>query len=86
MKYISNKQGQQVLYLNSGDWIENLTALEYNEKEWLVYEYAKDPVAQNILDEVLPEIENTRFESKRKQLFDDLVEELQFIPFNAAAN
>jgi UDP-2,3-diacylglucosamine pyrophosphatase LpxH len=28
-----------VLYLNSGDWIENLTALEYSHGEWSIYEY-----------------------------------------------
>ncbi|WBL27330.1 UDP-2,3-diacylglucosamine diphosphatase [Zunongwangia sp. HGR-M22] len=29
----TNKKGT-CLYLNSGDWIENLTALEYNDKRW----------------------------------------------------
>lgn len=33
-----NKKGS-VLYLNSGDWIENLTALEYNKKSWKLYRY-----------------------------------------------
>lgn len=28
-----------VTYLNSGDWIENLTALEYAEKQWTLYQY-----------------------------------------------
>jgi len=28
-----------VTYLNSGDWIENLTSLEYNNKEWNIYQY-----------------------------------------------
>jgi UDP-2,3-diacylglucosamine pyrophosphatase LpxH len=28
-----------VTYLNSGDWIENLTSLEYNEGEWSIYQY-----------------------------------------------
>ena len=28
-----------VTYLNSGDWIENLTALEYAEKGWTLYQY-----------------------------------------------
>lgn len=28
-----------VVYLNSGDWIENLTALEYNAKEWTIFQY-----------------------------------------------
>lgn len=38
MKTISNQNGT-VKYLNSGDWIENLTALEYNEGQWSIYHY-----------------------------------------------
>ena len=26
-------------YLNTGDWIENLTALEYNHEGWNIYHY-----------------------------------------------
>lgn len=26
-------------YLNSGDWIENLSALEYNDNEWKIFYY-----------------------------------------------
>ena len=37
----SNKNGETI-YLNSGDWIENLTALEYNKKRWKLYRYAED--------------------------------------------
>lgn len=37
-----------VIYMNSGDWIENLTALEYNDRKWSLYKYTEDPVAQNI--------------------------------------
>ncbi|MBT8253755.1 MAG: UDP-2,3-diacylglucosamine diphosphatase [Bacteroidia bacterium] len=29
-------------YLNSGDWIENLTALEYQFKRWKIYHYNAD--------------------------------------------
>ncbi|WP_158728295.1 MULTISPECIES: UDP-2,3-diacylglucosamine diphosphatase [unclassified Flavobacterium] len=29
------------LYLNSGDWIENLTALEYNNKRWKLFHYSE---------------------------------------------
>lgn len=32
-----------VTYLNSGDWIENLTGLEWHQGEWRLYEYFKDP-------------------------------------------
>lgn len=28
-----------VLYLNSGDWVENLTALEYNKGAWEIFRY-----------------------------------------------
>ncbi len=38
MREISNAHGS-ILYLNSGDWIENLTALEYNDGEWNIYKY-----------------------------------------------
>lgn len=36
-----NKKGS-VNYLNSGDWIENLTSLEYNNKEWKLYRYMNE--------------------------------------------
>ena len=29
----------KVLYLNSGDWVENLTALEYNNGAWEIFKY-----------------------------------------------
>lgn len=32
-RVVKNSKGS-TLYLNSGDWIENLTALEYQNKEW----------------------------------------------------
>jgi len=34
--------------MNSGDWIENLTALEYYDHKWSIYKYADDQVAQSI--------------------------------------
>lgn len=35
---IKNTEGE-VVYLNSGDWVESLTALEYNDKEWRIVKY-----------------------------------------------
>jgi UDP-2,3-diacylglucosamine pyrophosphatase LpxH len=35
-----NKNGT-CLYLNSGDWVENLTALEYHNKRWELFQYSK---------------------------------------------
>lgn len=37
-----------VVYMNSGDWIENLSALEYEDGQWKLYKYSEDKVAQNI--------------------------------------
>jgi UDP-2,3-diacylglucosamine pyrophosphatase LpxH len=28
-----------VMYLNSGDWVENLSSLEYNNGDWTIYTY-----------------------------------------------
>ncbi|MGZ5134184.1 MAG: UDP-2,3-diacylglucosamine diphosphatase [Flavitalea sp.] len=52
----------KVTYLNSGDWVEHLTSLEYSQKEWKIFQYeekdfhhaAKDPnVPLNVLtDEI----------------------------------
>jgi UDP-2,3-diacylglucosamine pyrophosphatase LpxH len=47
MRKITTDQGE-VMYLNSGDWIENLTALEFNAGQWKIYRYADDLFAQSI--------------------------------------
>lgn len=35
-----SSSGKSVTYLNSGDWIENLSALEYHLGQWSLYHYA----------------------------------------------
>jgi UDP-2,3-diacylglucosamine pyrophosphatase LpxH len=37
-KVVETKDGK-VTYLNSGDWVEHLTALEYQQNEWTIFEY-----------------------------------------------
>ena len=37
-RIISNKDGS-VIYLNSGDWVEHLTCLEYYDNDWHIYQY-----------------------------------------------
>jgi len=39
---MSTENGE-ITYLNSGDWIENLTALEFDGKDWDVYHYKDNP-------------------------------------------
>ena len=41
IKSIETDNGS-VMYLNSGDWIENLTALEYVKGQWTLYRYEDD--------------------------------------------
>ncbi len=38
MRPVANKKGT-TLYLNSGDWVENLSALEYADGEWSIYQH-----------------------------------------------
>ena len=37
-RVIANKEGS-VTYLNSGDWVEHLTSLEYYNNDWHIYKY-----------------------------------------------
>lgn len=50
-----NKNGATT-YLNSGDWVENLTALEYNKKRWKLYNYVETSFTEE--DENLFEMED----------------------------
>ncbi|WP_340074192.1 UDP-2,3-diacylglucosamine diphosphatase [Leptobacterium sp. I13] len=45
-----NKHGK-TLYLNSGDWVENFTALEYQFKRWKLYHYNKSKLTSFIEEE-----------------------------------
>ncbi|MES2778523.1 MAG: UDP-2,3-diacylglucosamine diphosphatase [Bacteroidota bacterium] len=54
----SNDKGK-VLYLNSGDWIENLTALEYNQGEWSLYQHPEiEPEEQGEDEEIKVKLPN----------------------------
>lgn len=48
-KIIENNIGK-VIYLNSGDWVEHLTALEYSQNEWSIYTYAQDELVNEYND------------------------------------
>ena len=59
-RIVENENGT-VTYLNSGDWVEHLTALEYYDKDWHIYHYkeslnyigSSEPV--KITTEVIPD-------------------------------
>jgi UDP-2,3-diacylglucosamine pyrophosphatase LpxH len=46
-RMIKDKNGS-VNYLNSGDWVENLTALEYSNNRWDIYHYQEDELVKEL--------------------------------------
>lgn len=61
IREVANENGRTI-YLNSGDWIENLTALEYNEKQWTLYRHQLELDTENDDqgdDELLEKIPDT---------------------------
>lgn len=77
IKTISNKEGKKVLYLNSGDWVENLTALEYTKESWELYEYALDGIAQHVSEK--NDNENYEDSKNNSELFQDLLKEFELL-------
>ncbi|MEM6866600.1 MAG: UDP-2,3-diacylglucosamine diphosphatase, partial [Bacteroidota bacterium] len=55
-EHFETKNGS-CLYLNSGDWVENLTALEYSFKRWRIYHYNHDKLSPFFVDEDLKEMD-----------------------------
>ncbi len=54
-RVIENEKGS-VTYLNSGDWIENLSALEYNNKQWNIYYHSEKTQKVNFINKQIPEL------------------------------
>src|SRR5690554_6815291 len=74
IKTITNDEGK-VTYLNAGDWIENLTSLEYNKGEWSLYHFHED----------IHQVENLKVkdlfkkELSNSKLFANLVQEFKLV-------
>ena len=69
MRRIANQHGS-IIYLNSGDWIENLTTLEYANGEWSIYQYNETRFLQEEPEEELP---------SNEQLFDEMLMEFNLM-------
>jgi UDP-2,3-diacylglucosamine pyrophosphatase LpxH len=67
------EEGKKVTYLNSGDWVENLTSLEYDHGRWRLYRYRDDLLIHGR--------EETSLETEEildaQVLFNELVREMQ---------
>lgn len=46
-----------LLYLNSGDWVEHMSALEYSFKRWKLYRYENDKLSPFFMDEALKKMD-----------------------------
>ncbi len=69
MRKITNQNGS-IMYLNSGDWIENLTALEYTNGQWSIYQYNETDFVMDEQEEELP---------SNEELFDEMLIEFNLM-------
>ncbi len=53
MREITTEKGS-VTYLNSGDWVENLSALEYNNKKWSINYYNEKQLPLKVVNKQKP--------------------------------
>jgi UDP-2,3-diacylglucosamine pyrophosphatase LpxH len=67
----------QVNYLNSGDWVENLTALEYHEGKWELFTY-EEAVKNESLGK--PGFVEAAEEMSNKAIFEKMWQEFQTMP------
>ncbi len=75
IKTISNSHGS-VEYLNSGDWVENLTSLEYNQGEWKLFHYRDHQFPDKEDDQE----EDSMIYAEKSFLFNQLLQEIQMKP------
>lgn len=71
IKEIVHEEGK-IIYLNSGDWIENLTALEYTGGKWEIYRFDEVEMLNMSIHDQEEELNNN-------QLFENLVEEFNLL-------
>jgi UDP-2,3-diacylglucosamine pyrophosphatase LpxH len=42
IRQVTSPDGRSVTYMNSGDWVEHLTALEYDHHKWSIFKFVND--------------------------------------------
>ena len=70
MRTIKNEFGE-VMYLNSGDWIENLTSLEYHNGKWRIFDFKKEKPL--VIEDALEEEINLNVLMDVRELYKSLV-------------
>lgn len=65
-------ENKKVCYLNSGDWVENMTALEYKDKKWTLY---KHKINENLTETDLKTVSKNPLTNE--YLFEQLLKEFK---------
>jgi len=73
IRIISNSEGS-ITYLNSGDWVENLSSLEFVNGEWSIYRFNESDKAEMILD-----AEEEEDELNSSRLFENMLQEFNMM-------
>lgn len=73
MREVTAANGHKVHYLNSGDWVEHLTALEFSQGKWSIYRY--DETEFDVVNPRLqvPDSNPRMYALRREDVIPDLV-------------
>jgi hypothetical protein len=72
MREVKLENGKVVTYMNSGDWVEHLSALEYHEGKWSVFQYNKLDFDMTSPHLQVPEPEANVFTLRREEVVPEL--------------
>ena len=64
--------GDEIIYMNSGDWLESLSSLEYVDNKWSIYNHTRTEADFNYDEE-------SRIEMTNKELYKDMIEEFKIL-------
>ena len=62
-------KNKNIIYLNSGDWVENLTSLEYHNKKWTIYQHDNNHYEEELV--------NNESDLSAKELFQGMLKEFK---------
>ncbi|MBN2613481.1 MAG: UDP-2,3-diacylglucosamine diphosphatase [Bacteroidales bacterium] len=70
------KNRKKIVYMNSGDWVENLTALEYKKGKWKIYTFSENYIPQDN-DNTVEDGELALADYGSKELFNFMLNDIQ---------
>ena len=64
--------GEEIIYMNSGDWLESLSSLEYVDNKWSIYMHKRT-------EQEYKGDDDSRIEMTNKELYKDLIAEFKIL-------